>query len=412
MINSSLKNTKTEETKTARKRSITIKSKAIKNPGFIKNTEKYKNPFDYSDHLKNSKEPPMTEEERQNIKKFVWECKVCCKEHESKESLLEHYEMHKTIAEHLEDCSEDQADKYVFLDTDDEKVTCDLCLATLKNKATYHIHLQQRHRSKENYCEICKYNFANEFSLSIHNATHSSDPSTFVCVICKSFSTVITDSLFFHIRTEHLKEELYCSECDTHFFSNTWLEDHKMFHKMYKEFEPKRCKVCSREFPTTKQLLVHIQESHSDNSLIKFKKYKCTACDLTLPYKRNLDLHIKHIHSSEKEQKSFLCTDCGRSFASKNPLTKHMNIHKEGQYVCSFCNKKFKQKTYLTIHLRTHTGEKPHKCHLCEKSFAQRSPLTVHLRQHTGERPYSCRKCQKGCFTKTIRDKHEKSCKK
>ncbi|XP_028128754.2 zinc finger protein 91-like [Diabrotica virgifera virgifera] len=408
MIKGSLKNTKTDKTK--RKKSITIKSKAIKNPGVIKNTEKYKNPFDYSVHFKNPKNQPSTVKERQNTKKFVWDCQICCKEHESKESLLEHYEIHKTIAEQLEDCSEDEGDK-TLLDPEEEKVSCDLCLATFTDKWKYHSHLQQQHRSKDNYCDICKRNYANQYSLSIHNATHSSDPKTYVCVICKSFSTQVTDSLFSHIRSEHVKEELYCSECDTHFFSKDWLEDHKMFHKMYKQFEPKGCKVCSREFTTTKQLLVHIQESHSDNSLIPFKKYKCTTCNLTLPYKKNLDQHMEHMHSSE-EKKSFLCTDCGHSFASISRLTDHMKIHKEGQYVCSFCDKKFKKKPYLNMHLRTHTGERPHKCHLCDQTFSQRSPLTIHLRKHVGERPYPCRKCQKGWFTKTTRDYHEKTCKK
>uniref|UniRef100_A0A6P7F5M6 Zinc finger protein 567-like n=1 Tax=Diabrotica virgifera virgifera TaxID=50390 RepID=A0A6P7F5M6_DIAVI len=406
MINASLENTKTEEIKTTRKKSITIKDS-----GVIKNIEKYKNPFHYSTHLEYPEDPPLTEKEPQNTEEFLWECKICYKEHESKESLFEHYEMHKTIADQLDDYSEDVADK-ILLDPEEAQVICHLCLETFTDKWKYHHHIQQRHKSRDNYCEICKRNFANQYSLSIHNATHSSDPKTYVCVICKSYSTQVTDSLFFHIRLEHLQEELYCSECDTHFFSKTWLEDHKMFHKMYKEFEPKRCKLCSCEFLNTKQLLNHIRESHSDNSLITFKKYKCSTCNLTVPYKKNLDKHMKHTHSSKKEKQSFLCTDCGRSFASRGSLTQHMKIHKEGQYVCSLCNKKFKKNCYLKIHLRTHTGEKPYKCHVCGKTFAQRPSLNVHIRQHTGERPYSCGKCQKGCFTKTIRDNHEKTCKK
>uniref|UniRef100_A0A6P7F0K8 Zinc finger protein OZF-like n=1 Tax=Diabrotica virgifera virgifera TaxID=50390 RepID=A0A6P7F0K8_DIAVI len=426
MIKASLKDTKTDKIKPKRKKSVTIKSKAIKDPGVIENTEKYKNPFDYSVHVYRSactstsispyryanKDAPLTDKERQNPKKSIWECRLCCKEHDSKESLFEHYEMHRTIAEQLQDCSEDEGDE-ALLDPEEAQVTCDLCLATFTDKYKYHGHLQRRHQSKESYCEICKHNYANEYSLSLHNAAkHSSDPKTFVCVICKSFSTQVTDSLFSHIRTEHVKEELYCSECDNHFFSKTWFEDHKLFHKIYQEFEPKRCKVCSREFTTYKQLLVHIRGSHSDNSLITFKKHKCTTCNLTLPYKKNLDKHMENMHSSEKEKQYFLCTDCGRSFASRGPLTQHMKIHKEGQYVCSLCNKKFKKNCYLKIHLRTHTGEKPYKCHVCGKAFAQRPPLSVHLRQHTGDRPYSCKKCEKGFVTKTVRDNHEKTCKK
>ncbi|XP_072399488.1 zinc finger Y-chromosomal protein 2-like [Diabrotica undecimpunctata] len=419
------KETKTSETKINREKPESKKSTSKENAG-PKIIEKYKNPFDYfifENNLLSAyalKKRSLVEKEMQTTttNDILWDCKICCKEQDCKESLFDHYEMHKIVADQLEDKSEDKeetTDNLTLMDSDkdDEKVTCDLCLGTFKNKWIYHSHLQQRHRLKENYCEICRKNYANEYSLSMHNATHSSDPKTFVCVVCKSFSTQITDSLFFHIRSEHIKEELYCSECDTHFFSKDWLEGHKMFHKIYHEnLVPKRCNVCSREFSTTRQLLVHMQENHSDNSLITFKKYKCTPCNLTLPYKRNLDQHIENIHSIKKEKKSFLCNDCGRSYSSIGPLTQHMKIHKEAQHECSICKKKFKRKQALTIHVRTHTGEKPHKCHLCDKSFAQMPPLKVHIRTHTGERPYPCRKCQKGCITKTIRDNHEKTCKK
>ncbi|XP_028128802.1 zinc finger protein OZF-like [Diabrotica virgifera virgifera] len=417
-INDYVEATKLGVRKRNRKNSKTKNFKPIEDPGVIANTERYANPFDYSTYQNNillpcalkKKIASLEEKEQQHTNNGVsLTCKICCKGHESKESLFEHYETHRTIAEQLQYCDKDEEDKYVLLDSDDEKVTCDLCLATLKNKATYHIHLQQRHRSKENYCEICKRNYANQYVLSIHNATHSSDPKTLVCVICKTFSTQITNDLYSHIRSEHLKEDFYCDECDKHFYSKDWFEGHKTFHKMYTT-NHQRCSVCSVEFTTTRKLLVHMQEKHGDNSLIKFKRYKCIECNLTLPFKKNLDSHMQHVHLSQ--QRSFLCDDCGRSFPSISPLTQHMKIHKEGQYECSFCNKKFKQKQSLKLHIRTHTGEKPHKCHLCDKSFSQSPALKVHLRTHTGERPYSCRNCKKGCVTKTARDCHEKTCKK
>ncbi|XP_072401266.1 uncharacterized protein [Diabrotica undecimpunctata] len=413
--------TKTKETKTNREKPESKRSTSKGNTG-PKIIEKYKNPFDYfifENNLLSAytlKKRSLVEKEMQTktTNDILWDCKICCKEHDCKESLFDHYEMHKTVADQLEDKSEDKeetTDNLTLMDSDkdDEKVTCDFCLLNFKNKRSYYGHFQRAHRIKDNYCEICKRNYSNEYSLSIHNATHSSDPKTFVCVVCNNFSTQSADSLFLHIRSEHLKEELYCKECDKHFFSKSWLEDHKIFHKSQEKYTPNRCSVCFLEFATSRQLLVHMQV-HDTKSLVLFKKYKCDACNLTLPFKKNLDQHMENVHSSE--QKSYLCNDCGRSFPTVARLTQHMKIHKEGQYICQFCKKKFKQKQSLTIHLRTHTGEKPHKCHLCDKTFAQRSPLTVHLRTHTGERPYPCSKCQKGFVTKTIRDYHAKTCKK
>uniref|UniRef100_A0A6P7F4T0 Gastrula zinc finger protein XlCGF57.1-like n=1 Tax=Diabrotica virgifera virgifera TaxID=50390 RepID=A0A6P7F4T0_DIAVI len=417
-IKDPLENTKKGKRKTNEEKSEAKKSKPKEIPVYYRKRVpivEYKNPFDYFAFENNlltasaMKKRSLREEEIQNTTTddIQFECRICYKKHGSKDSLFNHYEMHKAISDLLDDATEDQVESM-----EEGKITCDLCQVSFKDKWNYNHHVLRTHKSKEHYCDICKRNYDNEYRLSIHNATHSSDPHTFVCVVCKTFSTPNKESLYAHIRSEHVKEDLYCKECDKHFFSKSWLEGHKMFHKKSQEFEPKRCNLCSREFTTDKQLLVHIQESHNDNSLITFKKYKCTTCNLTLPYKKNLDQHMENMHSSDKDKKSFLCTYCGRSFASKWPLTAHMKIHEDGQYLCSFCDKKFKQKPSLTKHLRTHTGEKPYKCHVCGKTFAQRSPLTVHLRQHTGDRPYSCKKCEKGFVTKTIRDYHEKTCKK
>ncbi|CAG9840424.1 unnamed protein product [Diabrotica balteata] len=420
-INDPLENTKTGNKKTNREKAEAKKSKPKDIPVYYNKrvpVEEYKNPFDYFAFENNLlttyaiKKQSLLEKEMQNTtandirSTFLWECRICCKELDSKNSLFDHYEIHKAIADQLDNPTEDQIESI-----EEEKITCDLCQATFRNKRNYISHVRRSHKSKEDYCEICKKNYANEYSLSIHNATHSSDPKTFVCVVCKTFSTQIRDSLFFHIHSEHVKEELYCKECDKHFFSKSWLEGHKLFHKSQDNDTANRCSVCFLEFPTSRQLLVHMHENHDDKSIMKIKKYKCTACNFTFAFKKNMDQHMENMHSSENEKKSFLCSDCGRSYSSIGPLTQHMKIHREAQYVCSSCDKKFTKKSYLTAHLRTHTGEKPHKCHLCEKSFAQRSPLTVHLRrQHTGERPYSCKKCEKGFVTKTIKDYHEKTC--
>ncbi|CAG9840422.1 unnamed protein product [Diabrotica balteata] len=215
--------TKTNETKTNREKPESKKSTSKENTG-PKIIEKYKNPFDYfvfENNLLSAyalKKRSLVEKEMQtaSTNDVLWDCKICCKEHDCKESLFDHYEMHKIVADQLEDKSEDKEetdDNFTLMDSDkdDEKVTCDLCLLTFKNKCSYYGHIQRAHRIKDNYCEICKRNYANEYSLSIHNATHSSDPKTFVCVVCKNFSTQITDSLFLHIRSEHVlrKYDLY-----------------------------------------------------------------------------------------------------------------------------------------------------------------------------------------------------------
>ena len=81
-------------------------------------------------------------------------------------------------------------------------------------------------------------------------------------------------------------------------------------------------------------------------------------------------------HSSERPH---LCTICGSSFRTKLALTAHMMVELgKSKFECSYCKKQFPYKRGLTDHLLTHTGERPHECKECGKRFTQK----VHLRTH------------------------------
>ena len=49
---------------------------------------------------------------------------------------------------------------------------------------------------------------------------------------------------------------------------------------------------------------------------------------------------------------------------------------------CSYCHKEFSKSFDLAQHVRSHTGEKPYQCLICGRGFAQKSNVKKHMATH------------------------------
>ena len=70
----------------------------------------------------------------------------------------------------------------------------------------------------------------------------------------------------------------------------------------------------------------------------------------------------------------------------------------ETPYHCSVCGKNFAKRDYLKKHLIRHTGQKPYKCTRCHKSFTFKYGLKTHMMTHTRDMPFKCPVCGR-CYS-------------
>lgn len=109
----------------------------------------------------------------------------------------------------------------------------------------------------------------------------------------------------------------------------------------------------------------------------------------------------------DAERKPYGCTQCGKTFSSRQNYAKHMFVHTgEKPHQCSVCWRSFSLRDYLIKHMVTHTGVRAYQCPVCNKRFTQKSSLNVHMRLHRGEKAFECHVCNKRFSHKTLLERH------
>lgn len=121
------------------------------------------------------------------------------------------------------------------------------------------------------------------------------------------------------------------------------------------------------------------------------KTFWCTICGKSCVSNKRLKQH-RESHSVERPH---ACKVCDMRFKRPSEVTKHMRIHNDNKkYSCQFCQFKTVHKFALDMHLKRHFGEYKHKCDICDKGFYTKFDLTNHTILHSGDRPYQCHVCK------------------
>lgn len=127
-------------------------------------------------------------------------------------------------------------------------------------------------------------------------------------------------------------------------------------------------------------------ETYRKNVLLQFKRNQtCNNRDTNLQLSPSMLQKIAEKMKLNVSQgiTDTTCTQCGRTFATKFVLRRHMMSHTgERTHACPICGKGFIGKQNMMVHIRVHTGEKPYKCSSCGQQFSQYGTLYRHKKRH------------------------------
>lgn len=101
----------------------------------------------------------------------------------------------------------------------------------------------------------------------------------------------------------------------------------------------------------------------------------CQFCKKDILVPSQYKIHIR-THSQEKP---FNCGQCGKQFAQKSNLTRHISTHLTQQYKCDECNKKFSTRHNLQRHQNRHLSIVTYQCSYCDKDLKTEQTLKKHM---------------------------------
>ncbi|XP_056387481.1 zinc finger protein 354A-like [Hyla sarda] len=397
-------------------------------------------------------------------------CPECGKQFPTRANVIAHQATHKQPAS----AGTKLRSHNMLTRVDQVSVLCSECGMSFENCKVLEEHQRSHKQQKMHMCPVCGKGFTKRGHLSNHSRIHSGGKRKtlsesgecapqprkrpFLCFECgKCFPS--RSHLDRHQRIHTGEKPFSCSECDKRFTDRSGLVIHQRIHSGEK---PYSCDDCGKCFRDRSGLVVH-QRNHTGQ-----QPFRCLECRKCFHNRARLERH-ELIH---KKEKPYSCPECNQSFTSVSALTihyrghcgkqpsdqttKNSQSHPQGQarhlreeksLVCSECGKGFKELSTLTAHYMTHIAEQQNihhgeslqsievlqkvqttenlsspsecrkyplncttlvhekghieknvfSCSECEKSFLDRASFITHKQQHNGEKPYKCPKCGE-CF--------------
>ncbi|XP_078038057.1 uncharacterized protein LOC144470595 [Augochlora pura] len=331
----------------------------------------------------------------------------------------------------------DEALKIESVQDDEEKplisrttrIRCTQCIKSFHTNVALQRHLMiHKKKTKLRYvCYVCDKQYSTHAKVKNHVAIcHKKDDVDETRVSC-----------------EQVKEEVNIQERRINNIQDKRIKGQKNDDSSKEQRKNLKfsCNICSKQFTYQKSFITHVKSHPEYKSEIVDETDQCSEKDKSVENVEEEEENEEEEDEEDEEDEnipaeSLQCTQCGKLFATKRNLKRHLSTHSGLKYTCGTCGKGFSRVDKLKDHEQSkHKAEifdssdlddkddsdsinkgsclegrkkdrhnRPHKCAICPKSFAQAQSLTNHMERHTRvketQKRFLCEVCSK-CFAQS-----------